>query len=186
MLVYDAAQAAARTAARPAPAPSGKAADELTVAIVGAGSFTRGTHVPNLARAAGVRVKTVVSRRGSSAAALARSLDGAAAETDPAAAIEDPEVDLVLVATRHDSHAELAAAALRAGKAVFLEKPLGLTREEIDDVWEAGGPAARLVIGFNRRLAPLARRLEEQVRVGKRPRPARLPRLRPGRRGTTG
>ena len=44
---------------------------------------------------------------------------------------------------------------LRAGKAVFLEKPMGLTREEINDVWEAGGANARLVIGFNRRFPSL-------------------------------
>ena len=75
----------------------------------------------------------------------------------------------MLVATRHDSHAELAAAALRAGKAVFLEKPMGLTREEINDVWEAGGANARLVIGFNRRFAPLARQLEQEVRAASGP-----------------
>jgi predicted dehydrogenase/NADPH:quinone reductase-like Zn-dependent oxidoreductase len=169
VLVYDPAPSARRAAARPAPVVPGKASGELTVAIVGAGSFTRGTHVPNLLRVQDVRVKTVVSRRGSSAAALARSLHGAMPETDPAVAIEDPEIDLVLVATRHDSHAELAAAALRAGKAVFLEKPLGLTRDEIDDVWQAGGPDARLVIGFNRRLAPLAELLEGQVRSASGP-----------------
>ena len=61
-----------------------------------------------------------------------------------------------MIGTRHDSHAEIAAAALRAGKAVFVEKPLGLTREEIDDVWEAGRDNDRLAIGFNRPFAPLA------------------------------
>jgi predicted dehydrogenase/threonine dehydrogenase-like Zn-dependent dehydrogenase len=166
VLVYEQVTGPAAAPREPTRAPK---TGELTVAIVGAGSFTHSTHGPNLARAAGVRVKTVVSRRGTSAAALARSLDGASAETDAAAAIEDPDVDLVVVATRHDSHASLAAAALRAGKAVFLEKPLGLTREEIDDVWAAGGPGAPLVIGFNRRLAPLALRLEQGVRAADGP-----------------
>ena len=186
VLVYDAEQAAARAAAPPAPAPSRKAAGELTVAIVGAGSFTRGTHVPNLTRAADVRVKTVVSRRGSSAAALARSLDGAAAETDPAAAIEDPEVDLVLVTTRHDSHAELAAAALRAGKAVFLEKPLG-PHARGDRRRLGGGRPGREA---RHRLQPPPRSARPSAggagAVGERPRPARLPRLRPGRPRSTG
>jgi predicted dehydrogenase len=70
-----------------------------------------------------------------------------------------------MVGTRHDTHAEISAAALRAGKAVFVEKPLGLTREEIDDVWAAGVNNDRLAIGFNRPFAPLARTLGEQVRA---------------------
>jgi predicted dehydrogenase/threonine dehydrogenase-like Zn-dependent dehydrogenase len=166
VLVYDAERSVQTPAAPPRPqaVPARASGDTIVVAVVGAGSFTRGTHVPNLLRSRAVRVKTVVSRRGTSATALAGTLDGATSGTDPTSAIADPDVDLVLITTRHDTHAELAAEALRAGKAVFLEKPLGLTREEIDRVWAEGGAAAPLVIGFNRRLAPLARKLETEVR----------------------
>jgi predicted dehydrogenase len=83
--------------------------------------------------------------------------------------VDDPDVDLVIVGTRHDTHAEVAAASLRAGKAVFVEKPLGLTREEIDDVWAAGRDSDHLVIGFNRPFAPLAVRLAEDVRAAAGP-----------------
>jgi len=136
---------------------------EIRVALVGAGSFVRATHVPNLQRQEGVRVTSVVSRGGSTAASLARSLDGARPGTDWREAVEAPDVDLVVVGTRHDTHAEIAAAALRAGKAVFVEKPLGLTREQIDDVWQAGTDNDRLAIGFNRPFAPLSRTLAQQV-----------------------
>jgi len=136
---------------------------EVRVALVGAGSFMRATHVPNLQRQDGVRVTTVISRGGSTATSLARSLDGARPGTDWREAVEAPDVDLVVVGTRHDTHAEIAAAALRAGKAVFVEKPLGLTREEIDDVWAAGTENDRLAIGFNRPFAPLSRALAQQV-----------------------
>jgi len=136
---------------------------EVRVALVGAGSFVRGTHVPNLQRESGVRVTTVISRGGSTAASLARSLDGARPGTDWREAVEAPDVDLVVVGTRHDTHAEIAAAALRAGKAVFVEKPLGLTREQIDEVWHAGTENDRLAIGFNRPFAPLSRTLGRQV-----------------------
>jgi predicted dehydrogenase len=147
-----------RTSAQPEPANG-----EVRVALVGAGSFVRGTHVPNLQREEGARVTTVVSRGGASADALARSLNGARPGTDWREAVEAPDVDLVVVGTRHDTHAEIAAAALRAGKAVFVEKPLGLTREQIDEVWQAGTENDRLAIGFNRPFAPLSRTLAQQV-----------------------
>ena len=135
----------------------------MRVALVGAGSFVRGTHVPNLQREDGVRVTTVISRGGSTAASLARSLDGARPGTDWREAVEAPDVDLVVVGTRHDTHAEISAAALRAGKAVFVEKPLGLTREQIDEVWQAGAENDRLAIGFNRPFAPLSRKLAHEA-----------------------
>jgi predicted dehydrogenase/threonine dehydrogenase-like Zn-dependent dehydrogenase len=135
----------------------------VRVALVGAGDLVRSTHLPNLQREEGVRVTSVVSRGGASAASLAHSLDGAQPGTDWREAIDAPDVDLVLVATRHDTHAEIAAAALRAGKAVFLEKPLGLTREQIDEVWAASEENDRLAIGFNRPFSALARRLDEEA-----------------------
>jgi predicted dehydrogenase len=143
--------------------------NEVVIALIGAGDFVRGVHLPNLKRADGVQIKSVVTRSGTTATDVARALGGADAGTDWRAAIEDPEVNLVLIGTRHDSHAEIAAAALRADKAVFVEKPLGLTREQIDEVWEAGAGNDRLAIGFNRPFAPLAIRLAEEVRASEGP-----------------
>jgi predicted dehydrogenase/threonine dehydrogenase-like Zn-dependent dehydrogenase len=136
---------------------------EIRIALVGAGAFMRSMHLPNLQSEDGVRITTVVSRGGSSAASLARSLNGARPGTDWREAVDAPDVDLVVVATRHDTHAEISAAALRAGKAVFVEKPLGLTREEIDDVWAAGEENDRLAIGFNRPFSELADRLGQEA-----------------------
>jgi predicted dehydrogenase/threonine dehydrogenase-like Zn-dependent dehydrogenase len=156
-------------ASRRSRAPVAARDSEVRVALVGAGGFVRSTHLPNLQRESGVRITTVVSRGGSTAASVARSLDGARAGADWREAVDAPDVDLVLVGTRHDSHAEIAAAALRAGKAVFVEKPLGLTREDIDEVWAAGSDNDRLAIGFNRPFAELSRRLEEELRAGSGP-----------------
>jgi predicted dehydrogenase/threonine dehydrogenase-like Zn-dependent dehydrogenase len=137
---------------------------EVTVGLIGPGSFVRSVHLPNLRADPGVRIKTVVTRRPTAATDIVRSLrvDGEAA-TDWRVAVDDPEIDLIVIGTRHDSHAEIAAAALRAGHAVFVEKPLGLTRDEIDDVWVAGRDNDRLAIGFNRPFAPLAERLRAEV-----------------------
>lgn len=137
----------------------------VRVGLVGPGSFVRATHLPNLRADGAAPVVAVAARRGTVATDVARAVGGdAEALTDWHGVVEHPDVDLVLIGTRHDSHAEIAAAALRAGKAVFVEKPLGLTREQIDDVWQAGaGDGARLAIGFNRTLAPLSQRLREEL-----------------------
>ena len=164
VLVYEGATEASREVVRTSSrtgAPS--ATGELTVAIVGAGGFVSNVHVPNLKAAEDVRVKTVVTRSGTTAGDVARLVGGADTATDWRVAVEDPAIDLVLIGTRHDTHAEIAAAALRSGKAVFVEKPLGLTREQIDEVWAAGLENDRLAIGFNRPFAPLSRALREQV-----------------------
>jgi predicted dehydrogenase/threonine dehydrogenase-like Zn-dependent dehydrogenase len=136
---------------------------DVVVGVVGAGSFVRSVHLPNLKSAGRARVKTVVTRRSTTASNVARSLGDTGSATDPAVVLDDPEIELVMIGTRHDSHAALAAAALRAGKAVFVEKPLGLTREQIDEVWDAGRENGRLAIGFNRPFAPLAEKLGEEV-----------------------
>jgi predicted dehydrogenase/threonine dehydrogenase-like Zn-dependent dehydrogenase len=140
------------------------AAGELGVAVVGPGGFVRAVHLPTLKADPRARIVSVVSRRGTTASDVARAVKGAEAATDWRVALEREDVGLVLIGTRHDSHAEIAAAALRAGKAVFVEKPLGLSREEIDDVWAAARENPRLAIGFNRPFAELSRRMEAEVR----------------------
>jgi predicted dehydrogenase len=76
--------------------------------------------------------------------------------------LNDPEVSLIVVATRHDLHAELARRALLAGKHVFVEKPLALNEEELEGVLDAAlNSAGRLTVGFNRRFSPLARAARE-------------------------
>lgn len=137
----------------------------IRVGVIGPGSFVRGMHLPNLRADGDAPVVAVAARRGTVAGDVARAAAGEVeAVTDWHRVVEHPDVDLVLIGTRHDSHAEIAAAALRAGKAVFLEKPLGLSREQIDEVWEAGhGDDAPLTIGFNRPLAPLSSRLCEEL-----------------------
>jgi predicted dehydrogenase/threonine dehydrogenase-like Zn-dependent dehydrogenase len=137
----------------------------VRVGVVGPGSFVRAMHLPKLRADGAAPVVAVAARRGTVATDVARSVGGEVeAVTDWHHVVEHPNVDLVLIGTRHDSHAEIAAAALRAGKAVFVEKPLGLTREQIDDVWEAGGgDDAPLAIGFNRTLAPLSQQLQQEL-----------------------
>jgi polar amino acid transport system substrate-binding protein len=165
VLTYPEQDAPRREVVRVSGGGARAASGSVRVALVGAGSFVRGMHLPNLKRDPNASVDLVVTRRGATATGVARQVGGARTATDWRVAVEDPEIDLVVVGTRHDTHAEISAAALRAGKAVFVEKPLGLTREEIDDVRAAAAESDRLAIGFNRPFAPLAQTLGEQVRA---------------------
>jgi predicted dehydrogenase/threonine dehydrogenase-like Zn-dependent dehydrogenase len=127
------------------------------LALVGAGNFAQSMLLPALREHAHVRLRTVVTPGGLTARSVAERAGFEQAAADPAVALDDPEVNLVLIASRHDSHAELAARALAAGKAVFVEKPLALTRDELAAVRAAyvAAPNPFLMAGFNRRFAPL-------------------------------
>jgi predicted dehydrogenase/NADPH:quinone reductase-like Zn-dependent oxidoreductase len=132
------------------------------IGLIGAGSFARATLLPALRRGGAV-FAAVASEQGLSAADVALRFGFERAAASAAEIVADDDIDAVVVATRHSSHAELAAAALRAGKAVLVEKPLALTDAELAEVEEAalGGPP--LMVGFNRRFAPLTARLRAEL-----------------------
>ena len=124
------------------------------IGLIGAGAFAKLMHVPNL-KALGVRVPVVVSGSGAGARQAAEALGAAEASTDYEAALKNPDVSAVLITTRHNLHAAQAIAAAKAGKHVFVEKPLGLTGEECRAVIEAVEEAGVLcTVGFNRRYSP--------------------------------
>ncbi len=138
----------------------------IRVAILGAGSFAQSAHLPNM-RSLGDRfaLQAVMTRSGDRAAALARQFGAAYCTTEYEQVLDDPNVDAVLIATRHHLHAEMALAALRAGKHVFVEKPTAITSAELQALDEcvssAGTAAPILMTGYNRRFSPYARRMAE-------------------------
>lgn len=129
------------------------------VAFIGAGNYARRTLIPAFA-AAGVRLQSIASGGGVSAALLGRKFGFERATTDVRAVIAAEDVDAVVIATRHDSHAALTCAALAAGKHVFVEKPLAITAEQLEQISAArqqqlsAGRVAHVMVGFNRRFAP--------------------------------
>jgi predicted dehydrogenase len=128
--------------------------------------------LPHLADDEGVDLHRVVTTSALSAANAKRKFGFTDASTDLDEVLDDDSIDAVFVVTRHSSHAELTNRALRAGKAVFVEKPLALTQEELASVLatveETGND--RLQVGFNRRFAPLL--AESKIRFGRRIGPA--------------
>ncbi|MFC9428061.1 bi-domain-containing oxidoreductase [Streptomyces sp. NPDC056987] len=155
-----------------APARSAKA--PVRLAFVGAGNYATSMLLPHLARRDGVELATVVTTTALSGANAQRKFGFAGATTDLDAVLGDPSVDAVFVVTRHSSHAELTRQALLAGKAVFVEKPLALTEDELAGVVAAVEESGndQLQVGFNRRFAPLLR--EARQRFGARTGPASL------------
>jgi predicted dehydrogenase/threonine dehydrogenase-like Zn-dependent dehydrogenase len=145
---------------------------KIGVALVGAGSFAQGSHVPNLLKLDDrFHVRAVASRTGASAKAVAARTGAAYATTDVAEVLGDPEVDLVLIATRHDLHAAQVLAALRAGKHVFVEKPLALDEDELAEIeaFYADRDAPLLMTGFNRRFSPAVVRARELLSTRRTP-----------------
>src|SRR5262249_54303042 len=130
------AQAEPRRELRLAAAPSVQTG-ALGVALLGAGNYAKAVLLPALRRCDGIRRVALATATGGSARRTAERFAFETCGTDPAAALSSAEVGLVFVATRHDSHAALAVAALRAGKAVWLEKPVGLSPDEVDRVIDA-------------------------------------------------
>ncbi len=137
------------TASR-APLPGG----EPVIGFLGAGNYASRVLIPAF-KEAGARLHTIVSQGGTNAVIQGRKSGFDHATTQPSELIADAEVNTIVIATRHDSHARLAIEALRAGKNVFVEKPLALNREELSQVEAAGRSSqGRLMVGFNRRFSP--------------------------------
>lgn len=131
--------------------------------LIGAGSFACGTLLPILERIPGVALAKVCTAAGLGARDAAIRHGFAASVGDPRDVLGDEAIHGVVIATRHDSHAELAAAALRSGKAVFVEKPLALDRAQLDDVLAAAASNPRLTVGFNRRFSPHTARVRDTL-----------------------
>ena len=154
--------------ANPAARPAG--AGKIRIAVVGAGGFAKGMHLPNLQLLSdSYHVRAIVSRTGHNAASTAKQFAADYSSTDYSDVIRDPEVDAVLIATRHNLHANMALAALRANKHVLVEKPLALTDYELSEIQSYYSNAPQrdgvpvILTGFNRRFSPFARRIRELV-----------------------
>jgi predicted dehydrogenase/threonine dehydrogenase-like Zn-dependent dehydrogenase len=124
--------------------------------IIGSGNFTGAIVLPAL-KACGTNIKTIASASGLSGVSLAKKHNIPITTTDYKSILQDSEIDVVFITTKHNQHAHMVVEALRAGKHVFVEKPLALNHEELDDVIDAYERSKQtLNVGYNRRFTPLA------------------------------
>jgi predicted dehydrogenase/threonine dehydrogenase-like Zn-dependent dehydrogenase len=153
-LTYPTAAAAVGSSVRLKPAPPANCSSP-GVGWAGAGTFSTGTLLPAFRAAGFDHFVAVASASGLSAVRAAASYGFEKAVPGAEAVISDPDVEVVVVATPHDTHSDLAARALRAGRHVWCEKPLALSIDELDAVegaWRESG--RQLAVGFNRRWSP--------------------------------
>jgi predicted dehydrogenase/threonine dehydrogenase-like Zn-dependent dehydrogenase len=141
----------------------------VRLGVVGAGNFARSVLLPTLRKLERVELRGVAAASAPSAQQTATRFGFAYTASDWRQVVDDPDIDAVLIATRHDLHARVASAALGAGKSVFLEKPMALSPVELDAVMDAWRSSGRILqVGFNRRFAPTYQRLKAGF-AGRRP-----------------
>jgi len=159
----------------------------ISIGFIGAGNFARGVLLPQLRKLDGLRLKGICTTIGMNAAEIGKKEGFEFATTDYRRILEDPDINTLFIATRHDTHARFVCEALQAGKHVFVEKPLCLNLNELVEIQAAHGSWLMahgkkdegdevksayqlsaishqlLLVGFNRRFSPLIQKMKEIV-----------------------
>ena len=138
---------------------------KINIGIIGAGSFTQDVHLPNLEKLKDIfNIHAICSKVGGEAESLARQYKAHIATTDYKQILNDENIKLVLVSTRHNLHAKIAVDALKAGKVVFMEKPMALNEDELYELKEMiEKTRIPYMVGFNRRFSPYAVKIKEII-----------------------
>ena len=154
------------TVKNPKAKPAGT--NQIKIAVIGAGDFAQSTHLPNICSLSrSFHLCAIMNRHGHTAKQIAEQFNANYATTDYHQILSDPEVEAVLISTRHDLHSSLTLEALEAGKHVLVEKPLALNLNELDKIKEFYNQAQNppvLLTGFNRRFSPFMSRIHELLR----------------------
>ena len=142
--------------------PNGPASKRLAIGFIGAGNYASSMLLPHLAQLPNAQLTHVATTRSLSAVNAQRRFGFTTASTSASAVLDDESLDAIFVVTRHATHADLVCRALETGKAVFVEKPLALTSEELDRITEVIAKTGnnRLMVGFNRRFAPMLTKMK--------------------------
>ncbi len=159
---YPAAAASTKRVDLPQSNISASSNGHVGIGLIGAGNFATGTLIPALKATGAVRLRSVCSAGGLSARSAASRHGFEFCASDISELLADKETQAVVIATHHDTHARFTVEALRAGKHVFVEKPLALTAAQLEEIIEAQKLSGRMVMpGFNRRFSSLTKAVQE-------------------------
>jgi predicted dehydrogenase/threonine dehydrogenase-like Zn-dependent dehydrogenase len=144
--------------------PNRPRAKHLAIGFIGAGNYASSMLLPHLVQLPEVRLTHVATTRSLSAVKAQRRFGFTTASTTAQAVLDDESLDAIFIVTRHATHADLVCRALETDKAVFVEKPLALAGEELDRITEVIAKTGndRLMVGFNRRFAPMLTKMKAQ------------------------
>lgn len=161
VLVYDPEAEVARKISLNQAQPFRRSERAIVLGVIGAGGYVPAMLLPHF-KNEGVEFSSIATASGISAHDVGKRFGFAHAVSCAEEVLDDARVNLVLIGTRHDLHAELARKALERDKHVFVEKPLALNDEQLDLLLHAAGESnGKLMVGFNRRFSPLAQRAKE-------------------------
>lgn len=144
---------------------------DVVCSFLGAGNYASRVLIPAF-KEGGAKLHSLASSGGVSGVHHGKKHDFAHSVTDEAEVYQDEAVNTVVIATQHNLHARQALAALQAGKHVFVEKPLALTLDELDDLeaaYQQAEGTKHLMVGFNRRFAPLVQQMKQLLSASKQP-----------------
>ncbi|WP_300369434.1 bi-domain-containing oxidoreductase [Hydrogenimonas sp.] len=137
--------------------------DEVSVGLIGAGNFTKSIILPNLKKVDGFELTGLCTATGVSAHGTGQKHGFKYITTDTNEIYKNDEINAVFITTRHDQHAPNVLKTIKAKKHCFVEKPLCINEEELEEIAEAYDGSVILQVGFNRRFAPLVRKMKERV-----------------------
>jgi len=150
--------------------PQAKPSAQFGVALIGASNIARWAHIPSVRANKATYLRAVCASRGAAAKGYADRFSAAVATTDMSQVLNDSEVKIVLITTRHSQHAPVVMQSLLAGKHVFVEKPMAVTEADCREIIEAEAKSGHIVcVGFNRRYAPVYRKTKQLLK--ERPEP---------------
>lgn len=138
--------------------------DSINVAIIGAGGFSKVHHLPNIKNISNYNLRAIVTRTGINAKNIAEEYGASYYTTDYNEVLEDEDMDMVLISTRHNLHAPLILEAAKSKKHIFVEKPIAMNYEDCERIYRTiKENNVNLTIGFNRRMSPLAQKTKRVV-----------------------
>lgn len=141
--------------------------DQVSVGIIGAGKFAQGILIPAIKDVKGVEIRAISTGSGLTSKAVAKKYNAEFCTSNNDEIIQHPDINAVVIITRHNLHADFVIRALKAGKHVYVEKPLAITPEELDsikntvsEIQQKDEPLPVIMVGYNRRFSPLGIKLK--------------------------